>query len=388
MANKHRRVDKHGHRANSPWELPGGAWKAIFARTWKRTWQDNVGLVAAGVTYYGFLALVPLIGIIVLVYGFVADPATVVSNVRAITVILPPDVAALIADQLIAAVEMTRQTKGLGIVVALLVALYGGTNGASAIITALNIAYEEKEKRTLGRFYLLAMVMTVSAIVLAVLALIATTSLVYLQRFAPGVSIVLVLAVKAVGYLMLTLVASGIAATLYRFAPSRERARWRWITPGSLFAAFTWLGLTLMFSFYVTSITDYHATYGSLGTIIILLTWIYLSAYALVFGGELNSEIEHQTARDSTTGRPRPLGQRGAWAADHVATAAEPDRSEAPSMAEATPDPPLVETTTLPVKPGRANAKAKAKSAGKKGKPRLAGRKRSNTKAETKSKRR
>ena len=127
---------------------------------------------------------------------------------------------------------------------------------------------------------------------------------------------------------------------LYRFAPSREDARWRWITPGSLFAATTWLLLTLLFSFWVTKVTDYDATYGSLGTIVILLTWIYLSAYALIFGAELNSEIEHQTAKDSTTGPPEPMGKRGAWAADHVAEDDEPDRRDAPSMAEATPDAP------------------------------------------------
>jgi len=322
--------------------MPARAWKDIASRTWKRTWQDNVGLVSAGVTYYGFLALVPLIGIIVLLYGLFADPQTVVSNVRAITAILPPDVAQLIADQLIAAVKTTKETRGLGIIVALIVALYGGTNGAGAIITALNIAYEEKEKRSLGRFYLLAAVMTVGAVVLAVLALVSATSLAFLGSLVPGTSPLFVSIGRLVGYAALTLAASAIAATLYRFAPSREDARWVWITPGSVLAAVTWLLLTLAFTFYVTSVTDYDVTYGSLGTIIVLLSWIYLSAYALVFGAELNSEIEHQTAKDSTTGKPKPLGKRGAWAADHVADDDEPDREDAPSMAEATPEAPTV----------------------------------------------
>jgi len=320
--------------------MPGKAWKDIAKRTWARTWQDNVGLVAAGVSYYGFLALVPLLGIIVMLYGVVARPDTVVSNVRAVTAILPPDVAQLIADQLVAAIKTTKETKGLGILVALLVALYGGTNGASAIITALNIAYEEKEKRSLGRFYMLAATMTAGAVALAVTALVVATYLAFLGSFAPNASPLLLFVGKVAGYFGLTLAAAAVAATLYRFAPSREDAQWKWITPGSLFAATTWLLLTLAFSFYVTSITDYNVTYGSLGTIIVLLTWIYLSAYALIFGAELNSEIEHQTAKDSTTGKPLPLGRRGAWAADHVATDDEPDRKDAPSMAEATPEPP------------------------------------------------
>jgi membrane protein len=183
--------------------------------------------------------------------------------------------------------------------------------------------------------------MTVGAVLLAVGGLAGATSLAFLGNFNPGASPVLVIAGKIAGYSALTLAAAGVAATLYRFAPSREDAQWKWITPGSLFAAVTWLLLTLAFSFYVTSITDYNVTYGSLGTIIVLLTWIYLSAYALIFGAELNSEIEHQTAKDSTTGKPKPLGKRGAWAADHVATDVEPDREDAPSMAEATPDAPI-----------------------------------------------
>jgi membrane protein len=339
----HKPGTDRGRQATAPSQMPGLAWKDIAKRTWIRTWQDNVGLVAAGVTYYGFLALVPLLGIIVMLYGLLAEPETVVDNVRTLTTILPPDVARLIAEQLIAAVQSTKETKGVGILVALLVALYGGTNGAGAIITALNIAYEEKEKRSLGRFYLVATVMTVIAVVAAVAALVATTALALLGNLAPDASPLVVTAGKVAGYILMTAAAAGVAATLYRYAPSREDARWRWITPGSMFAAVSWLLLTLAFSFYVTRVTDYNATYGSLGTIILLLTWIYLSAYALVFGAELNSEIEHQTAKDSTTGEPLPLGKRGAWAADHVAADDLPDRKDAPSMAEATPEAPATE---------------------------------------------
>jgi membrane protein len=117
-----------------------------------------------------------------------------------------------------------------------------------------------------------------------------------------------------------TLFAAAIAAALYRFGPSREDARWKWITPGSLFAAVALLLLTIMFGFYVARFTNYSRSYGSLGTVVALLTWMYLTAYAFIFGAELNSEIEHQTAKDSTTGKPRALGERGAWAADNVAT--------------------------------------------------------------------
>ena len=143
--------------------MPEAAWKDIVKRTYKRVWDDNVGLVAAGVAFYGFFALLSLLGLIVLVYGFAADPFTVVEHMRALTAILPGDVAFLIGDQLMNAVQASEKTKGLGIVLAFLVATYGGTNGAASVITALNIAYEEKEKRSLVRFYLLAVSMTLGA---------------------------------------------------------------------------------------------------------------------------------------------------------------------------------------------------------------------------------
>src|SRR6185369_7144769 len=157
-------VDPKGHEAKSPAEMPAPAWKDIVARTYKRIWDDNVGLVAAGVAFYGFFALLSLLGLIVLVYGFAADPFTVIKNMGALTAVLPTDVALIIGDQLMNAVQASQKTKGLGILLAFLVAVYGGTNGAASVITALNIAYEEKEKRSLLRFYLLAITMTLFAL--------------------------------------------------------------------------------------------------------------------------------------------------------------------------------------------------------------------------------
>ncbi len=319
----------HGHRASTPWQMPLVAWKDILARTWQRTWDDNVGLVAAGVAFYGFFALVSLLGIMVLAYGLVAEPATVVRNMRALTAILPQDVALLVGEQLLNAIRTSEQAKGTGLLLALGAALYGGTNGAATLITALNIAYEEKEKRSLVRFYLLAIGMTLTAVIVALVAIGATAAVAALEQVFPTVPRSLIMLGRAASYGVLLLVAAAIAAALYRYGPSRSEARWTWITPGSLFAACVWLLLTVLFSFYVSNLTNYSATYGSLGALAVLQTWLYLSAYVLIFGAELNSEIEHQTAQDSTTGPPSPMGRRGAWAADNVAEGDEvEDRPE------------------------------------------------------------
>ena len=311
-------IDPKGHRATSPWQMPPAAWKDIAARTYTRTWDDNIGLVAAGVAFYGFFALLSLLGLIVLTYGVFADPITVISHMQVLTAVLPSDVAMIIGEQLMTVVQASEGAKGLGILIAFLVAVYGGTNGAAAILTALNIAYEEKEKRSLIRFYLIAIGMTFSALVLALSALAATAAIAFLQNLLPEAAEATVVGGKVAGYLLLTLTAAAVAATLYRFGPSREDARWKWITPGSVFAAVTWLLLTSLFGSYVAQ-ANYDKSYGSLGAVVALLTWLYLSAYAFLFGAELNSEIEHQTEHDSTTGKPERLGERGAWAADNVA---------------------------------------------------------------------
>lgn len=309
--------------------MPWAGWKQILSRTWQRTWDDNVGLVASGVAFYGFFALVSLIAIIVLTYGLFAEPKTVVSNIQTLAALLPRDIAVVVGDQLLNAVRTSEETKGTGLIVAFAAALYGGTNGAAALITALNIAYEEKEKRSLLRFYLLATLLTFAAVAVTVAAIAAVGLIAALNRQFPDFSPEAIAAGRIAGYVLLIAIAAALIAGLYRFAPSREQARWIWITPGSLFSATVWMLLTVLFGFYVSNLTDYSATYGSLGALAALQTWLYLSAYVIVFGAELNSEIEHQTARDSTTGPEQPLGERGAWAADNVATTDEvEDRPE------------------------------------------------------------
>lgn len=337
-----------GHAATSPWKMSRGAWKQIASRTWRRTWLDNVGLVAAGVAFYGFLAIVPLLGIIVLAYGLAADPQTTISNINSLTRFLPPEVAGFINDQIVAAVKSSAAIKGTGVLFALTLALYGGANGAGALMTALNIAYHEEEKRSLSRFYITALAITCGAMVIAVTALGATAVISSLEQFVPRASVAAVVLGKLMAYSVLLIIAAALAATLYRIAPSREKARWEWITPGSLFSAASWLALTVLFGFYLTSVADYEASYGSLSAVIALLTWMYLSAYVLVIGGELNSEVEHQTVIDSTTGTPKPIGERGAWAADNVVHESDPEKQvaqtgDAPSLEAAGPPLPAQE---------------------------------------------
>ena len=303
--------------SSTPWQMPRATWIAVAKRSWAEASDDNIGLVAAGVAFYGFLAIVPLLGAVVLSYGLLAEPETVIANVRTLAAAMPADAAQLVGEQLMNVVETSEGKKGFGLLLALGIALFGARNGAGAVVTALNIAYEEKEKRGFVRLTLVNLAITFAAVLAAIAAGLAVTALAALEEVlphAPGVAV----AGKIVSYLLLMLVAAAAAATLYRYGPSRAQARWTWITPGSLLTAAGWVLLTLGFGIYVANFGNYNATYGSLGAVVVLLTWLYLSSYLLLFGAELNSELEHQTAHDTTTGTARPLGARGAWVADHV----------------------------------------------------------------------
>lgn len=308
-----------GRDAHSPWAMPWAAWKSVLWRCWNEASDDNIGLIAAGVAFYGFLALVPLLGAVVLCYGLIADTATVLHDVRALSAILPRDVAGVIGTQLLGLVRSPDGDKSLGILIALGIALFGARNGAGAIIAALNIAYDEKEKRNFVWVNLTALAITLGAVVAAVLAALAMTMLGAVDHLLPLAPEALLVLGKVMSHVLLTLAGAAGAAALYRFGPSRARPRWTWITPGSLLAALLWLALTLGFGAYVRYVGHFDATYGALGTIVALLTWLYLSAYILLFGAELNAELEHQTENDTTTGAPRPRGERRAWVADNVA---------------------------------------------------------------------
>lgn len=294
------------------WRLPFGDWKTAAIRSWHEQAEDNIGLIAAGVAFYGFLALVPLLAATVLTYGLIADPQTVIDNVRHLTTVMPASAAELVGEQLMNVVDTSGDKKGLGLVAALAIALFGARNGAGALITALNIAYEEEETRSYVRLTLLALAMTAAAVLFAILAALAIAVIGFVEDLMPFATGFVALIGKALTYALLASAGAAIAATLYRFGPARHHARWEWLTPGSLLATAGWVVLTLGFGLYVSRFGHYNATYGSLSAVIVLLTWLYLSSYLFLLGAELNSEmdklLERQAANDEAAGSASRLG--------------------------------------------------------------------------------
>lgn len=298
-------------------------WRDVLVRTWKEAGDDNVGLLAAGVAFYAFLAFVPMLAATVLVYGLAAEPETVAEHIRQLFGVLPEDAAALIGDQLRSMTESPAAAKGWSLVVAIALAIYGASKGSGAIVTALNIAYEVKESRGFVKSTILSLAMTIGALVVLVIAAAGISVMGYVEAFFPGFPawahkalqiLFWAVAVVAVGF--------GLAA-VYRYAPNRPDAPWVWISPGSASATLLWLVASLGFGFYVSQFGNYNATYGSLGGVVVFLTWLYLSAYIVLIGGELNSELERQQAKEA--GLPARPAAAAAKAAAEAAAEPAPD---------------------------------------------------------------
>jgi len=315
--------DVAGRQAERPAEIPARGWFAILRRVRAEVKQDDVSLLSAGVAFYAMLAIFPAIIAIITVYALVADPAQVESQVGEFAKGLPSGADALLTEQLKAAASSADRSLSIGLALSLLGVLWSVSSGVQALVKGLNRVYDEEETRGFLKLRGLSLLLTVGAIVVAVvaLALIAVFPAV-IDRLELGRAGEL--AASVARWIVLALLILVALAVLYRFAPDRANARWRWVSPGALVALALWLLASFGFSWYVDNFGNYNETYGALAAVIILLLWLYLSAFVVLLGAELDAEMERQTARDTTTGPPRPLGRRGAEVADTVAE--EPPR--------------------------------------------------------------
>lgn len=308
-----------GATANSPLAMPKPAWAAILKRMYAMWGFHNLSLLGAGVAFFVFLALTPLIAATVMLYGLIGDPQTVQRQMRSITEVVPPEAAALIEEQLMGAVAANSGVTGVALVIALFFAIYGGSRAANGMIGALNIINEEHETRSIISLTLRAFGLTLAAIFIALTGLISGGVFAWLQTQAD--SLIELGAGMQTLFKLLTwaaaiLLGSGGFAIIMRFGPDRRPARWRWLAPGALLATLLWLMISFGFSFYVAYISDYNATYGSLSAVVVFLMWLFLSAYGVLAGALLNAEIERQTTVDTTVGPDQPMGERGAVLAD------------------------------------------------------------------------
>jgi membrane protein len=307
---------QHGRQAELPQQIPPKGWLDIAKRTAKEVKQDQVPLLSAGVAFYTLLALFPAAIAIVSIYGLVADPDTVRDQIEKLTEMLSPSTADLVGEQIKQVTGAAGGALGLATVLGILTALWSASSGMKALITGVNLAYDETESRKFFKLRGLAILLTLGAMVLLVLA---GATIVGYPPIADDLPTVVRWIVGILRFLVLGgLLIAGLAA-LYRFAPDRDQPKWTWVSWGSVIATVLWVLASIGFAIYANAFGNYNKTYGALAGIIILMFWLFLTSFVVLVGAELNTEMELQTAKDTTKGPEKPMGERGGHAADHVA---------------------------------------------------------------------
>ena len=310
-------MDTPGARAKSPWSMPGRAWLQILKRCWVMIGFHNLNLLAAGVAFFTFLALTPLLTATVMTYGLFGSVETVQQQMQSVSQFLPAEATQLLEEQLLAIVTTSKGVAGFALAISLFFAIYGGMRAANGMLAALNVINEEHETRNIVRTTLQALGLTLAAIGIALTGVISSSIFAWLQL---QTSDVLGPVADPVVKVLTWAAAFGLAsigfAVIMRFGPDRRAARWLWLTPGAMVATVLFVAISFGFSGYVAYVSDYSATYGSLAAIVVFLMWLFLSAYCVLLGALVNAEAERQTLTDSTVGPDRPIGHRGATMAD------------------------------------------------------------------------
>jgi membrane protein len=316
------RAQEHGRgrEATAPWQIPSRGWKDILWRSYQKVSGNRLLAVAAGVVFYGLFALFPAITAVVSLYGLFANAATINDHLSSAVGVLPAAAIDIIHEQIVRLTSNSNTKLGFAFISGLSIALWSANAGMKSIIDALNVMYGEKEKRGFFKLNLISLTFTLGMIVLVLLGLSAVVVLPLILTDLGLAEVTDKLFRYARWPILLAAVIIGLA-TIYRFGPSRRLARWQWLSVGTLVAAAAWMASSAALSWYLAGYAHYDVTYGSLGTGIGLMMWMWLSAIVVLLGAQLNSEIEHQTARDSTVAGKRPLGERGAAVADSVGKA-------------------------------------------------------------------
>ena len=309
-----------GRDAASPGEIPR---KGLLDALWRiknDVLSENMPLIAAGVAFYGLLAIFPAITALMAIAGLVYKPVELVNVFRGASAVVPPDVSDILINQAQAVASADQGGLTFGVVLGVSLAFWSASTGVGSLVQGLNVAYGERETRSFVWLRLRTLAMTVAMMVGLIVAAALIVVVPIVLAFAV-ISPQLATLVQLVAYVPLALIFILGVTALYRWGPDRKRAKWRWLSPGAIFASVLWLFASIGFSIYVQTFGSYNETFGSLGGVIVLLMWLWISALVVLLGAKLNAELEAQTARDTTIGPREPMGFRGAVKADRLGDA-------------------------------------------------------------------
>lgn len=293
-------------------------WKAIGLRLFNSIGEENLTLIAAGVSFYAMLALVPTMIALISIYGFVADPGDMNALISLLQPLVPAIAYELLEAQVTSLAQSSDTTFTFASVGGALLAVWTAKAGVNALLTGLNVANREQDDRSFLRSMLLSYVLTLGLILAMAITLAAIVVIPAAISFVPDAD----WRARLVLWLRWPIAVAAVVLSigfLYRVGPSRRGAKPRWLSPGALLATVVWIIASAGLSYYVSTFGTYQATYGALGAVIVLMLWFWLSALIVLIGARLNAEMEYQTRVDTTVGRRRPMGRRGAFVADHVA---------------------------------------------------------------------
>jgi membrane protein len=313
---------ERGRQAESPHQIPARGWKDVLVRTFREFKDDQISTAAAAAAFYAWLALIPAAIGAITVYGLVASTKQITDQIDQLTNSFSSDVKSVITDPITSATAANDKGLSIGLIISLAAVLWSASGGMNGMIQAVNTAYDETDDRNFLKKRGLAILLTLGAIVAFVLAILLVAVLPpVLDALKLGAAATI--AADVLRWVLLAglmLVGLGV---LYRYAPDRTNAKFRWVSWGSLVATVLWLVASVGFSIYVNNFGSYNKTYGALAGVIVLNLWLYISCMAILFGAELNAELEAQTAKDSTVGPEKPRGHRGAYKADELGPSTE-----------------------------------------------------------------
>ena len=276
--------------------------------------ERNLGLIAAGTGFFAMLALFPGIAALIAVWGLVADPAMVQAQLVLVERLLPPAAYDIFDDQLTRLVLAGPGTLGWATVISTSLSLWWARSGVASLIRGLNAVYREEHRGPLRRILssIAVTLALVGMLLVALVAIIVVPVVMAVLPLGPVTEWLVEISRWSVTALTL-LVGLGI---VYRYGPNRKAAKVPWLSPGALVALVIWAAASWAFSLYLSNFGRYNEVYGSLGAVVALLMWLYLSAYVTLLGATLNAELELRTLPDTTIGPDKPMGQRGAYVAD------------------------------------------------------------------------
>jgi membrane protein len=290
--------NNRGREAETPTEIPARGWRDIFLRVKDKVAADNLSIIAAGVAFYGFLAIFPAIAAFVSFFGLITSPAKLQTYLHIIERYLPSEAAELMNNELQRIIQAQGSRLGWGALGGTLLALWSAAKAMSAMFAAMNVTYDEEEKRDFIRLSATALLMTFGAILFVIISLGLIVGVPLVLR-SIGIGEIAAALINHSRWLLLAGCCILFLAVLYRYGPSRRQPQWRWVTPGAVVATLFWLLGSGLFSFYVTHFASYNVTYGSLGVMVILMLWFFLSVYSILLGAEINAAMERQTVKDT-----------------------------------------------------------------------------------------